>query len=650
MKKIIVALILCCMAGIITHAQSFLSQVPSSATLVIKYSGENFSKSVPLKKLDRYGFIKDNFFKMLHIDTLTSLQNIGINFEEDCYQYVIMEDTCMSFVSLLRLKNEARFLKLIKANYGSINKIVKKKDFSFLSVSETTYIGWNKHRAVIVNTSYQNRNSYYDNFYRTDTAAIIDTAVAAVSVIDSTVVVNEVPLETDSIEVLPSMDNTETDSDTEENRIRDSINNLKMELWQQQQDMIAKKQQQAAAEKIMGNSFAGKIYSIENDLSYKKIIDPAAHISVWLNTESIITQYSNYFYKGAFNMMGAAPSYKTDTTDGFKSSVNMYFEKDKLRMEQKTFSADPKMDNLAVNVMNSRQNMALVNYVNPDNIGYFSMSVNTEALANYYYTFLKKYMSNTPYMSEYADLVNVYIDLLEIIIDEKEIAQLIPGNYLFVMHDMKPQMVDYTDYEYDSEYNRKEVKKSRKELSPDFTFALETKKEDFMQKVAHLPLKYAEKGGYNYKEKEGYYELAFEQGKYPVSSLYFMVKDGKVIITTSKEVINMTINKTAFAIDAETKNSILSNNYSLNINTKRLIEKLDTQISSEVNKKVSEYLLTNMGNVKMESRIKDGMIQGITTLNITGNHSNSLEFFFNMMDAINNIMEKDRQEQAKKVY
>jgi hypothetical protein len=646
MKKIIATLGISCMVFTITNAQDLLTQVPSTATLVIKYSGENFSKNVPLQKLDRYGFIKDDFYKTLHIDTLTSLQNIGINFSEDIYQYVIMEDTCMSFVTLLNLKNEGQFLKLIKANYGPVKKIVKKKNFSFLAISETAYIGWNKNKAVIVNTSYQNRQSYYRNYYDNDSDTL--TVSAPVSEADTIETVEVMPPLADSSADFAPVEDTE--SNTELYRIRDSINNLKWELWQQQQDMIARKQQQAAAEIIATKLFSGKTYSIENDKSYKKIIDPAAHISVWLNTETIITQYANFFNKGAYNILYDAAFNYTDTSEGFKSSVNMYFEKDKLRMEQKTYSADPKMSDLALAVMNSRQNPALINYINPDNIGYFSMSINSEAMANYYYTFLKKYLSNAGYMRDYAEIVDVYIDLLEIIIDEKGIAELLPGNYLFVMHDMKPQMVDYTDYEYDDEYNRTEVKKTRKELSPNFTFALETKKESFMEKVAHLPLKYAERGDYNYKEKDGYYELAFDTGKYPINSLYFMVKEGKVIVTTSKDVINMTINNTAFATDAETKNSILNNNYSLNINTKRLIEKLSTQFSTDVNKKITDYLLVNMGNLKMESRVKDGMIQGTTTLNITGNHSNSLEFFFNMMEAINNIIEQDKQEKEKTLY
>ena len=214
---------------------------------------------------------------------------------------------------------------------------------------------------------------------------------------------------------------------------------------------------------------------------------------------------------------------------------------------------------------------------------------------------------------------------------------------------MKAKMVDYTDYEYDEEYNRKEVKKTKKELSPDFTFAFESNRTDFLERIAHLPLKYAEKEHFDYKQKDGYYVLTFDSGKYPISSLYFMVKDGKAVITTSNAVINMVKNNTAFTTDEETKKAILANNYSMQLNSTKLIEKLQTQISTDVNMKVSDYLKQNLGDVKMESRIKDGMIQGTTTLNIKGKHNNSLEFFFNMIDGVNSIIEKDRQDKEKKL-
>ncbi len=666
MKKFIRCLILACLTGTALHAQNQLNRVPSSAVMVVKYSGENFSKALPVKKLDSYGFIKDNVFKLLHIDTLTSLQNIGINFEQDIYQYVTNEDTCINFVTLLPLKNEAQFLKLVKANYSARKNTIKKNGFSFLPVSDDTYIGWNKTTAIIVNASYQNRRNYWDNYYNSNsvdsTIAVLDSTVAydtAVAVIDSLAAITPQAVDTtvaesDSasmeIELAPMQSEEEKLKEEEQERIRDSISNMKWELWQQQQEMIARKQQEAAAENIMSNGFAQKLRSIKDNEGYKKVIDPAAHASIWINTETLMEQYWSYFSRGAYNLLRNYRPSDTDTSGDFNSAVNMYFEKDKLRMESKSYSANSKMASLAAGVMNSRQSNSLAGYVNPDNIGYFSMSINSEAMAQYYYMYLKKYMASTLHMREYAEIVDVYIDLLEIIIDEKAIADLLPGNYIFVMHDMKPQIMNYTDYEYDDEFNRKEVKKTKKELSPSFTFALETRKEDFMKKVASLPLKYAEKDGYNYKEKDGYYELAFKEGEMPFSSLYFIVKDGKVVITTSKEVIDMTKNNTGFATDEKSKNSILSNNYSLSINSKKLVDKIATQVSTDVNKQITDYLSKNLGDLNMESRLKDGMIQSTTTLNISGNHSNSLEFFFNMMDAINRIMEQDRYEKEKKLY
>lgn len=684
MKKFTLALCLLCMAFSAATAQNFLNKVPSTASVVIKYAGDNFHTNMPMQKLDSYNFIKHSFFKMLQIDTLTSLQNIGINFEQDTYQYVTNEDSSLSFVTLLHLNNVPQFLQLIKGTYkaGSGTKTEKKDGFDFISVSPETYIGWNNAVAIVVHTTYQNKKNYYDYLYNSkDTAAVaVDSAIAVTEapvmvdsaptftppkiVKDKNVTAQKTPSKTAKGKTPAAKTKTPAHSTVKtkkpapkkkyinenyESHIQDSLNELKRELWEQQQEMLAKKKQQSVAENIMNTTLNGSISSIENEVSYKKIIDPAANASVWINTESISKQYWNYLYRDAYYILGMPKNIVKDTTDGYKSSANIYFDKDKMRVEQKTYAADTKLAALGNAVMNSKQNPSLAGYVNPGNIGYFSMSINTEAMTNYNYTLLKKYFSNMAYTSEYADVVDVYIDLLQIVIDEKGIADLAPGNYLFVMHDMKTKTVTYTDYDYDKEFNKKEVTKTKEELSPDFTFVMETRKDAFMEKIAHLPLKYAEKEKYNYKDKGGYYELAFEEGKYPISSLYFIVKDGKAIVTTSKEVVDMTLKNTGYNVDAATKNSILNNNYSFQLSSKRLLEKMNSSLTTDLSKKVSEYLAANLGELKMESSLKDGMIQGTTTLTITGNHSNSLEFFFNIMEGINDIIEKEKQDKTKQV-
>jgi hypothetical protein len=271
------------------------------------------------------------------------------------------------------------------------------------------------------------------------------------------------------------------------------------------------------------------------------------------------------------------------------------------------------------------------------------MSVNTEAMENYYYRMLKKYIGNISYAKEYADLVDVYIDLLEIVIDEKAIAELMPGNVLLVLHNLNSKTVTYKDYDYDNDFNRTEIEKTKTELAPDFSFVMETRNEQFLQKLVNLPVKYAKKEKFDYEKTGDYYVLSFDPKKFPVEHLYFMVKNGRLIITTSKECIDFTFRNSGYPTDEATKNSILNNNYSAKVNSKKLIEGISKEFTSGTNKKIIDYLQKNMGDLTMESRLIDGLPQSTATFNVSGNYTNSLEYLFNMFDAINNIIEKDKQ-------
>ena len=144
------------------------------------------------------------------------------------------------------------------------------------------------------------------------------------------------------------------------------------------------------------------------------------------------------------------------------------------------------------------------------------------------------------------------------------------------------------------------------------------------------------------------FELAFDSTKYPVSSLFFMVKDGKAMVTTSKEVVSNTLANKGFAIDDETKKSIMNNNYSIKIDSKKLFDILGTEASTKTNKKICAYMAENMGDIKTESSFKDGMVQGTTTIKVNGNHANSLEFIFNTIEYMNDLYEKDKIEEVKK--
>ena len=177
MKKLISTLCIICLFANNNQAQNLIANVPASSNLVIKYAGENFKTLMPLQKVDGYSFIKNNLFKLVDIDTLTSVQSMGIDFEQDSYQYVVSEDSALSFVTLLNLKNASQFLQIFMYAINAKNKVEQKNGYSMLALSASTYVGWTNSKAIIVNASYQYKESYWDHKYKNDTIS------AAVSVI-----------------------------------------------------------------------------------------------------------------------------------------------------------------------------------------------------------------------------------------------------------------------------------------------------------------------------------------------------------------------------------------------------------------------------------------------------------------------------------
>ncbi|MBS1741810.1 MAG: hypothetical protein JST81_02140 [Bacteroidetes bacterium] len=697
MNKIIVLLVAAVFSLQYSFSQNLLEKIPDNAAMVIKYSGENFSKNLTVKKMESYPFVKENLFKILQVDSLTSLENTGVNFEKDIYQYLQYSDSTLCFVSLIPLKDTSLFLKLLEARHPAELKPEKKNGFSFVTLADNNYVGWNNEYAMLIYSHYSNPNRYNYNYY-SDTTVAVDTAFTMVdsavnipvdtiaSIIEEDKVTEEPknatspkskgkginkkktsgskknaqketkkPPVVDEEVVIEEVKPDEEESTTTFTPYFDSAQQAKQEAWYKEQDKITAARQKKVSIDLLNTSYTGTTHSIGETETYKKIIDPAAHMSGWFNYEDVMKQYWGFLYSGIFSgmryrslgsysLMDNAPS---GNGIGLHSSMNVYFEKNKMRIDQKTISSGD-MQGFEKDLYKSKQNKSIAKLVNPDNIGYFSASINTEAMAKFYYKWLKSYLGSQSYIGKYADLVNLYVDLLEIVIDEKAIAELMPGNYLFVLHGLKMKNVSYTDFTYDENFKSTEVTKTKQELSPDFTFAMETKNEAFMNRIANIPLKYAEDAKYNYKDKGGYFELVFDSGKNVLDKIYFVVKEGKVVVTTSKEVVDMVLQNSGYEVDGVTRKSILKNNYSFKINTKRLIQQLGPELNSGTSKQISNYLMENVGDLIMESSLKNGMIQGTTTMAINGNHANSFEFFFNMMDAINNIIKKDKEESEQK--
>lgn len=635
-------------------AQTSIANVPDNAVLVIKYSGENLTKSVPVSKIDSYDFIQNKLFQMLGVDSLSSIQQTGINLEKDICQYLQMEDSAMSFVTLIPLKNVNQFITLMQGN-NSV-EIISSKDkvYKFMTIADDKYLGWTDQFAVLVFAKYTRPANYFnypeDNkeeeilYDSTETSA--DSAVAEIPEITP----NEDDSGSEITTIQPDFEDSSeigsdsawiTDNYDTYDYSEDSLENAKREQWYKEMNLYINAKQKFVADSIMNVYFSKEIRSIEKDIRYAKIIDPAAPVSVWFNYDNLMSRLWTTVYLEMYRYLGGNYSNSKIDNRGFSTGINFYFHKDKISVIQKLFSPDKELAKLGRDMYKSKQSSSLINYINPDNIAFFSASFNTEAVGKYYYRMMKQYLGNSIFLKKEKELVDILIDFLEIAIDEKSLAEVMPGNMIFVLHDITTKPVSYTTYEYDEDFNEIEVTKTKKELSPNFTFAMETERPDFLQKLVNLPAKYAEKENFNYFNRGNYYELVFDPEKDPINRLYFMVKDEKLVITTAKEMLDITLTNEKRELPVEIKKSVLRNNYSFRINTQKLLQQIDQELNSETSHKMKTYLEQNLGNFTLESKIKNGMIQSFGTLSIKGKHSNSFEYLFNMIENINEILSKD---------
>ena len=694
MKKIFIALAFSQLTIAAINAQQLVKQVPAKASVVIKYAGNNLSKKLPVNKADTYNFIKSTLLKALKTDSIQSINDIGIDFEKDTYQYVDITDSAINFVSLINLQNEAAFLRFITALKPQQVSGDKKTGYQFLAISDNSYLGWNKQLAVIVNTTYTPKSGdYYAQATTADSAVVDITAMTDSATVPATNIEGNIEQEKameaakkaaeEAVKAAkkktvtksgkakkpgvkkkagtaapqkkkkPQHEPTEEEMQLiadEMQRVKDSIETAKRDEWYMQQQIVKVNMQKNMAENIANNFFNGNLVtaSIENDSAFKELVNNTADISLLLDYDNIFSQYSKLF---SGRILHQAYPPMDGLQMGIKAGINLYFDKDKVRLESDMFSKDASLSQLVKKMYDNKQSQALTGLVNPDNIAYLSMSMNMEAMENYYYQFFRKYLSNMSYTKEYADIIDAYIDLMEIVIDEKAIAELVPGNFMMVLHSVESKTVTYKDYEYDKDFNKTEVEKTKTEIAPNFSIAMETKNEKFLQKLVNLPLKYAEKGKYNYKKVNDYYILSFDPKNNPIEKLYFLVKNGVLLVTTSIDCINNSISGKSFATEAGIKNSIMNNNYSAKLNSKKLIESIGKEFSADTNKKMVDWLQQNLGDFMMESGLKDGKPHSTASFNVVGEYPNSLQYLFNMIDSLNNIIQNDKKdkEEANKI-
>ena len=661
MKNYLLFLIICFSSAL--YSQDLANKVPENAPFALCFNGKNLNEKVSIKTIQEYPWMQAMLEKELKF-LPKDLSQTGIDLTNKHYQYYINKDTVMNYVVLIPLNNAVLFEKLIQSKYGDSLKVKKQESYSSVCTSKKHHLAWNDKFAILVNASYAKpyTNKYNDTDPYSDlssmdtTAVLVDTAAVTYDTVAPAYIpeveakpilekkskskkgkkskkVKEIPIieEPTEEEIYAAQDKA--------NAELEETNRKLLELENKKNDSIERLKIDPVVNLIFKEAFDSKAETTITNSSLFKNNNPKADFFVFADIDALTNQVYSSF-------LGANSSLAGIYKNGILNSTfyaNAYFEKDRIRLSQAMTPKNEETKKSFQDMLNSKIDKNLLNYVGNNVLGYYSIAMDTQAIMNYEYTILKTTL-NSAYQSYSKDAggneADVLIDAIALLLDEKAIADLIPGNALFVLHDLKKVEREYVTIDYDENYEQLETKGTKEEIQPDFTFMMNTRNESFVNKLLQLPLNKSKFTATDYQLTNGYYTIHFDKDNI-LENLYIGMKNGVVMITTSKVNIENLIQQIVMPLQADFKKSISKNNSSAWIDLQKIISASKTEFDKDTKTNYFDIAIKNAGEITMETKFKNDAIATEATYTIKGEHTNSLQYFF---DVINEMYAENKKE------
>lgn len=369
--------------------------------------------------------------------------------------------------------------------------------------------------------------------------------------------------------------------------------------------------------------FDGGYTSIISNKRYQASKDKNAVMSIWVNDYGNLLgdAYKEISKELPYLFINKNSNYGIENMAG-----HWYFDKDNTRMKL-DITYDSTLARSMKRIYRNRMNRKLYSYVDIDNaIGYMGMSFDTENAMTEYPEIVKHIYGKM--LPDFKEEMGIITDLYSIIFDEKEIADLFPGNGLLVFTDLREKDVEYTTYEYDENYKQKEITKTKKDLRPDLILLIETKKDDFFKKALKLA------GKYKFAEvTDNLFQIKIPE--YDGSDIFAYVNDGVVAIATDKKDLVRLVSRTKFNIGRDHRRFFRKHPFSLHLNTDILAGKLETKINSSKDKKMfGEFVDTYDGLSMHYSRIKGNDLTMEIQVDTDSGQENSMKAFLDFMNEL----------------
>jgi hypothetical protein len=676
MKKVLSLLGLGLLASS-SHAQDLVNRIPANAFSVASFKGDQLfsllsipefnSSALGKKLLEEVSREKDKSY--------TSVTDFGINLNGTLYYYNQKADSINYNCILVPLSDAGKLELLLSdkdrsviSREGNTRMLTTAKDKTvFIWNNELLFMAMGDLQYSFLNDTVRTRPygikevSYSDYYYQNDAAMeettvtyevadaepAIDVAVAAEPAVaeDAAEAVAEAAeaateAETDyiaadtavamveeppmiatppMIEAPPTVQTTEDTYVPDHNMEAYNRDYEKQRVLKQQ---LALSWTMAYAKALFNRGNASS--SILSNPSYLRSRDEKAVATVWVaNLPGM--------YSGLLSIFGG---YKYDKMfKGYGSmSARMYLDKKQLRIAS-DMEVDDQKAKACRNIYDKKINKKFLKYVNSDKlVGFMSYAFDTESyLKELPGTIEQSYGS---YFGSYQDEIGIASELFSLLLDEKAVAKVIKGDALLLINGISQKEVTYKTYEYDEDYNAKEIEKKKTETLPDFLFMMSSDDTRLIEKALHYGIR---KNVVSLKNN--IYALDKKLSKGPFS-FYILIRDGIVFCSTSLgDLQKINADQYQGNISKEQKNLLTKHNVTLFFSPKNVAGKIpENEFGNALKLRQFNALLQSTGNVYMKTTgVKDNLITGELVAEVPEGKDNAVKYFMSWLEDASKI-------------
>ncbi len=552
-SKFILVGLACLSFGTGAKAQDLIKQIPEDAEMIAAFNVKDIVQKANANKLNEL-LQKAGFFEKSGISASNDIKNLGVDLSQTAYFYTRKTDSISFTEFIFPLNNKGQFEKLLHeagepkafAN-GYLSVGLKPGSMLVYNDRIARFISATTNTTFLDNDSIASRYGIKKVDYvarpSDDYDAWADTTVAAVDSVAEVWDEDEKPLavpvappvaiavEPDTIvastEVYPpvvdiaGVDAVEMHDPSyydslytayeDQNRKNDSIRTGLRDKWLMNE-----------VTRLLSGNY--KSLSISDQ---DKVLKNLGLVRLYVpRVEDLYRGLMPYTSSLPYYYMGIKlDKFKTGYQDGLLDLVQ---EGNVLKLKG-SVGLDKSLAEMTKRMYARKPNSKFSKYLTDKTLGFFNVNINSEAYLREMPAYMAKYYSGL--LGPQQDVVDWGLMALEIALDEKAIAQVMPGDHLVVVNGLRKFKKDYIDYTYDDDYNATEVKKTKEETLPVFIWMFTSKDQRLIKKG--LDMAVSKQVGQVY---DGIY--AFSKQKAKDFPMYVLLKEDLVMVSNDSLSLN----------------------------------------------------------------------------------------------------------------